>query len=638
MSATDKAFGERPLRVMAAVASLVALQPGVTGGAMLLMLAGAAWIAVRAPFGTGAWMLACLVLSAAAIQSGLSPALAMASFVVAVAATPGVTFGDARWVVPWIGALALTQLPAIVREMLVASDTGPEWVGMVIVPCVFLVAATAGGALRLVWSTAAVLLVLTIGYAAYQLEWNPPLQATLAALPGAGAFLTSSPRAASRSLLTAVLLAIGMGASLWGLVPAIGHPGTLSVWIPEGNSPISRYFEQYDAVLRASGFRSVRLVAAAHDVKVGDWVLLPNAAHPELKKQLQQLRELPHYASLRIVVAGEHTDAEGVASALGASGSPIGLHADTTIPPGNADLLGWSSGLGAVPDRALALNRGASIDAREWRAMPLVWMQGGHREADRSDDGRLGDMVLRRGERAGLYGVLALGREPGGAAWVILGDSTPALNEYLAADPVAFARILALASGVPAFFGVLAWGLLYWGSAVQGKSRRGRVLRLAVAFSALAATALSIQAITLGFRDASQSRVVIVDRDPYGDRAVGRAVVALSHDVLDANVTLEIGRVTPDAQHNRISVGHPRGWVDRLDCTRAGNVSVDTIRVLDVVTCPEAQANSILAVGADAIAYRRGNQIVVLDQHFLANAAPTANVEWLREKVREMKR
>lgn len=644
MKAFEQTPRDWPLRAMAAVATLVALQPGETGLAALAMLAGVACVVARAfsVVRAVAWALACLVLGAAAMESGLSPALVNVAFVVALAATPSASFGQSPWLSPWIGAIALTQVPAVVRTLLIASDAGPGWAGMVVVPCFFLIAGTLGGAIRITWAAVAALSVLVLCYAAYQLEWSPPLQATLAALPPAAALLASKRPSTSRKWPSGALLAVGIGMSLWPLVQATGQPGALKVWIPESKTPMSHYFEQYVAVLQASGFRSVRPVTTAEDARPGDWVLLPSAAHPALREQLKELRGLPHYASLHIVVVGEHTDAEGVAVALGGSGSPVALHLDTTIPPRNANLLGWSSGPGVVPHRALALNRGASIDARAWNTVPLVWVQGGHREADRSSDGRLGDMVMRRGERAGLYGVLAVGRERAGPVWVVLGDSTPALNEFLGANPKAFARILSIATGIPALLGLLAWATLYWAATVISVRRR-RSLPLGLALIVLAMAALSGEAIDSRFLDASSSRIDIVDRDPYGDRAVGRAVVALSRAILDADISLEIGRVTPigsrqDRQDRRVSVGHPGGWAARLECVRAGNVTIEQVQVLDVVTCPEATDGSVLSIGADSLAYRRGGQLVVLDQHFLANVAPAANLDWLKERIAEMKR
>jgi len=635
MSVRLAARHDWPLRCAAAVATLVALQPGVTGAAALALVGGVAWLAVRAeraPYAVG-WLLGAVLLGAAALQAGLSPALVMAAFVLVVSISPRLEIGTSRWLAPWVAAVALTQLPPVVGWMLSASDAGPPWIGIVIAPWIFLTAAAAGGVLRVRWSLAAALAVVVCGYIPYQLEWNPALQATLAAMPAAVSLIATSAHTATRFLPSAVLIAGGIGASLLALLPAVGPPRPLSVWIPQGETSMSRYFEEYAPVLQASGFRNVRMVGAATDVGPNDWVMLPSAAHPDLGSQLQTLRELPHYASLRIIVIGEHTDAEGIATALEASGSPIGLGFDTTIPPGNADLLGWSSGLGSVPSRSLALNRGASVRARAWDAVPLVWVQGGHREADRSNDGRLGDMVLRRGERAGLYSVLSLGREPDGATWVVLGDSTPALNEFVAADPNGFARILALATGLPGLLGVLSWAALY--GVATGVFLRFNRLRLGLALAFIAATEVSAVSIASRLLDASHSKVKLADRVPYGDRAVGRAVVALSRSLLEADVTLEIGKITSGGQGRRVSTGHPDGWWGRLDCVRAGNIAVDEVRVLDVLTCPDAREGAVLSIGADAIAYRRGSHLVVLDQHFLANAAPHANVDWLKARIGE---
>lgn len=629
---------DRSIRGAAALATLVALQPGLTGIAAIVGAFCACWFATRyaaSPIAR-AWIAFWVALALAGIHFGLSPSLAMTGAVVLVFRAPGNQFGSARWMFPWVAAIALTQLPAVVSILLAISDMGSGWLGIVIVPLVFLATALIGGALTLAPALAAAAATLLLGVGAYQLEWTPQIQAGVVALSAASALLHAPNRPRVVRWPTGVMVSAAITASLWIALPVAGIGKDLVVWIPAGKNAASRFFDEYASVLQAAGFRAVREVTAASAVQPGDWVVLPSAAHADLGTQLQGLRALPYYDTLRILIAGEHTDAEGIAMTLEAVGSPVGLNVDTTIPPGNSNLLGWSAGIGATAPRSLALNRGASTRARRTAIVPLIWIHGGHREPDRSDDGRLGDMQFQRGERAGLYGAFALARESQGATWAVLGDSTPVLNEYAATDPQGLAYLLALATGIPALIGIVAWGAL----SLSAAGASGRLHQLSVVFTGglVAASALSPIALTFAIRDDGSSRVIIAQREPYGDRAVGRAVVSLSQTLVDSDVRLAIGTVLPRSDGPTVSVAHPPGWVGRTDCVRAGNVQVETVTMLDIVTCPEARSGAVLLVGDDALAFQRGEQLVVLDQHFLANAAPKGNVDWMKARIRELRR
>jgi len=627
------------LRFMAALCTFAAMQPDWTGTAGLALIVCAASVTLghKPNLASAVGIAGAVVLCAIAVQFGASAALVLAGLVVLMSRPFALMPGVARppWLAGWIVSLATTQMPSAVRVLLSVSDSGPPWFGAVAMPILFVAAAVATSTVSLVRGA---VVAVTIGLAAYTgitLEWDPQVIAAGTALPAAVCVLFTSGSTVGSVVKNSLLLALSATSTLWALLPALGAPGPLAIWIPETKTAISRYFEHYEPLMQVSGFRNSRRVTEAAQLVPGAWIMLPSAAHPAFGKQLEELRKLPHYGTLRIVVAGEHTDAEGVATALNASGSPVGLNNDTTIPPGNRDVLGWSSGMGAVPTRSITLNRGASVKLEDMRAVPLTWVQGGHRELDRSDDGRLGDMIFRPGERVGLYGAVAMGREPGGATWLILGDSTPVLNEYLASGPAELAQLLALGTGIPALLGVVAWVILF---AIAMRSEktpdvRRRTGASLVIIAAIGLPAMMSQVFASSFRDTSLSRVEIVNREPFGDRAVGRAVVALAQALLEADASIEIGRVSGDEAQRRVSVGHPYGWPGRLDCSRAGNISIDTVRMLDVVTCPQARKGTILGVGDDSVAYRHGTHIVVLDQHFVSNVAPEANVDWLKQRL-----
>jgi hypothetical protein len=379
------------------------------------------------------------------------------------------------------------------------------------------------------------------------------------------------------------------------------------------------------------GFRSFRMITGAADIAPGDWVVLPSAAHQGLRDQLLALKDLPHYSTLRIVIFGEHTDVDGVASSLTGVGAPLGLNVDTTIPPRNSDLLGWSSGVGAVPNRDVPLNRGASVSHLAWSAIPLVWIHGGHLETDHFEDGSLGDTVMRKGERAGIYSAISLAQESVGATWMVIGDSTPALNELLAVQPSAMSELLALGTGLPAILGVLSWAGLFF--AVATRSRAIATPLLCFAVASLLFIPLSKHLMSVRFMDPKKASAVLVDRPLYGDKAVGRSLVTLSKTVVDSDVLIVVGRGPIDSSKKQVVISHPPEWAGRADCVRAGDIQIAVVRVLDVVACPNQEQEVLLRAGRDPIAFVRESRLYVMDQHFIANAAPRANVEWLNSKI-----
>jgi hypothetical protein len=295
--------------------------------------------------------------------------------------------------------------------MLLTTESVAPWISGIVVPAFFLAVALACGVVGLICSLVSTVVLIALGYGLYLAEIPPYFASILVALPAAMTVLFEGPDRFPSRIQSGAILSFGVAVSLVVLAPVARMPGTLSFWIPEAKSSISRYFESYETVLKMGGFRSFRMITGAADIAPGDWVVLPSAAHQGLRDQLLALKDLPHYSTLRIVIFGEHTDVDGVASSLTGVGAPLGLNVDTTIPPRNSDLLGWSSGVGAVPNRDVPLNRGASVSHLAWSAIPLVWIHGGHLETDHFEDGSLGDTVMRKGARRDLQCYLSCTRK-----------------------------------------------------------------------------------------------------------------------------------------------------------------------------------------------------------------------------------
>jgi hypothetical protein len=624
-------------KLMVLGAALVALQPGLLEIVLPVAAATVGWlllagrICIRRLF----VLLGGLGLAAIGLQYGVSPAFAVAVFVVLISLNFSSLEISGRWLAGWIAVFAVMHLPPFVRLMLLITESVPLWISGIVVPVFFLAVALACGVVGLVYGLISTAVLIVLGYGLYQAEISPYFASILVALPAAITVLFEKPDRLPNRIQSGGILFLGVVLSLVMLLPAVRMPGALSFWVPEAKSSISRFFESYETVLKMSGFRSARMINSAADIAPGDWVVLPSAAHQGLRDQLLALKHLPHYSTLRIIIFGEHTDVDGVASSLKAAGAPVGLNVDTTIPPKNSNLLGWSSGLGAVPSLDVPLNRGASVSHLAWSAVPMVWVHGGHRETDNYEDGSLGDMAMRKGDRAGIYSVISLAQENEGATWIVIGDSTPALNELLAAQPSAMSELLALSTGIPAILGVLSWAGLFF--AVAWRSRVFGALLLWLAVASLMLISLSKHHLSLRFMDPKEASAVVVDRPLYGEKAVGRSLVALSKSVVDSDVLIVVGGGPIDSNKKQVVISHPIDWPGRVDCVRAGDVQIAEVRVMDVVACPNQEQEVLLRAGRDPIAFIRDSFVYVLDQHFIANAAPRTNVEWLNSRILELK-
>lgn len=618
-------------------AALVALQPGLIAVVLPILAVTVCWlllagrIRIRRMF----VLIGGVSLAAIGLQFGVSPAFVLAAFVLVIRLNSSSFEISGGWLAGWIAVFAAMQLPPFVRLMLLTTESVPLCISGIVVPIFFLAIALACGVISLVSALISTAVLLALGYCLYLAEFSPYIASILVAIPAAITVLFEKPDHLSSRIQSAGILFLGVVVSLVMLMPAVRMPGALSFWIPQSKSSISRFFENYENVLKMNGFRSARMINAAADIAAGDWVVLPSAAHQDLRDQLLALKQLPHYSTLRIIIFGEHTDVEGVASSLIAAGAPLGLNVDTTIPPKNSDLLGWSSGLGAVPSRDIPLNRGASVAHLAWSAVPIVWVQGGHRETDHYDDGSLGDMQMRMGDRAGIYSIISIAQENEGATWVVIGDSTPALNELLASQPSAMSALLALSTGIPAILGVLSWAALFIAVAWHSRVFGAPLLWLVVV--SLLLISFSKYQLSLFFMDPKDASTVLVDRPMYGDKAVGRSLVALSKSVVDSDVVIVVGRGPIDSSKKQVVISHPVDWAKRADCVRAGDIQIAEVRILDVVACPNQEQEVLLRAGRDPIAFIRDSHLYVLDQHFIANAAPRTNAEWLNSRILDLK-
>jgi hypothetical protein len=622
------------LRIGLALATLVILFPPIIDLVSLFICLITIYLALevwRLDKRKSALISTSFIFSALFLYLGLPPALVVALWIAVSSLIIKDKALSNHTLAAWVTSVAILQIPPVTTGLsLIAYDTF-SWAGVVAMPLTFVLLCTLSGLFRFAAACVMVVAILFLAVMGNELEWSPYFLAMICALPASMVIVHQNERKGfSLKLMHGLLIVLGVFSLSW-LAPASSITSNAAVWLPMAKTPTSRYFEEYVSVLRLAGFQSIREIYDSKEVKAGEIVLLPNAAHSEFKEQLNALKGLPHYASLRIIVFGEHTNVDGVATALNEIKAPVRLNADTTLPPKNGNILGWAGATGFAPPPTIALNRGASVSHHSILAAPILWVTGGHREFDSSADGRLGDYIFRKNESVGLYSAMSIGRQIGGPTWIVVGDSSPALNELLISNPRSFAELLAMSTGIPTILAILFWLTL----SAACMNYRSPFKKVALAFSLCFGLAVPASAhhFTNLFHNSDTALVTIVDRDMYGDRAVGRALVSISSELVKNQIFIEVGNVSAEPTKKKISIGHPDGWLNRLDCTRAGGLNAKVLFLLDVVTCPEVREDVIFKIGDDAIVYKIGSNVVILDQHFISNSAPITNIEWLKSLI-----
>ena len=623
------------MNALLAVATLVALNPIHTGFYLILLLV--VTIAICYQHTSKSVYIGFIFFTILSfIYFGLSPALSCTLYVILISGI--VNLKNENISIPtWVACVAIVQIPPVTTLALMISYAGPTWSGLVALPFFYVVLAKIGGSID--YKTSFLVLITTVitVLIGLNLEWNPAYLASIAPLCASSSLLISRKSNLTKSTFTlSAILVSSLLFSFFWIIPASTLSYNALVWLPKGKTLSSKYFDSYQSVLNISGMGVIKTISDPNQIKQGDLVIFPHAAHPEFANQLRELSLLKHYSSLRILVMGEHTNADGVADALLQANSSLALNNDTTIPPQNSDFLGWSGSIGSYAYPTTALNRGASINHRSFFSAPLILVFGGHLEENLSDDGRLGDYQFTRNERIGLYSTMSIARENSGPTWIIVGDSTPSLNEILITSPKEFSRLLALSTGLPAIFGLMLCCMFFVISLSIGHKRFAK-LSYGLVFACFILCILMIYLQNI-FHNSQTTQVEIVKREVFGQRAVGQALVQLSKVLDEAEAHIEIGKISTPKERFLVSIAHPNNWSEKVGCSRGGEILIDKIKLMDVVTCPDIKQDAVLAVGTDKVSYSTKSHLVILDQHFISNAAPIENIDWLKAQIKIRKK
>ncbi len=538
----------------------------------------------------------------------------------------------------WSIAVGLLSIPPATNALYLFLPRELMWMGQ-LAPILFLLFIMAISRLVSLGNLSiSIVFSFAISYFCQYYDIYPNYSSILIGLPAVLSVYFAEPKVIKIKLVE-ILSLIGLffaGFYFIVSISLVNIPLNIKFWIPNEPHSSGSYYENYEQVLRMSGFKNFSIINNISDIAADDFIVFPYAAHPNFEETIENILNLYYSKSLKIVVVGDHTNLGGVAKSLSYVKSPILLNSDTTIPPLNSDFLGWVGSSGLQVSQNAAINRGASIKSNSVFVIPLLWITGGHLENDISSDGRLGDYLYRDYEYNGPYSIMAAGGGVDAPSWIVFGDNTPFLNEFIAVNPGILAEILVISSGFSLVIYMAFWMnifiLLYYKFNVS----RFYILS-AILVSFLIPT--SSYGLKLLFFNSDMSLTKLQRLYVYGDRSIGKALVKLSDALVTHNVVLEVDTFdywNKGLDHS-ISIGHIPSLPKSSECIRAGGLLSGEVKVMDVLSCKLENSESLFSIGTDPIIVKSKNNILVMDKDFIVNAAPEANIDWLKKQIENLR-
>lgn len=418
-------------------------------------------------------------------------------------------------------------------------------------------------------------------------------------------------------------------------------PSDRYVLLPRSiDSPEYRFYDRYQETLLFAGM-DLKVTADLDGIPKDSLVLLPwlTSANLEESFSLQKLREHAKTRAWTVVMIGEHTNMGGVANRIASLTGRDSLRHDISVPPGNTDYSGHlrAAGMQAWPPNAL-LNRGATVEVQSLFDRILLAGDGWWAEPDIGEWLWVGDYIWQPTDRHGRI-VMAASMEDGNARWVVVGDTSPFINQQLISDPRAAVKILELATLWPLlirdigilFVGIVfilgggsnvaitVFGLALLGGLVQSEKPHGQWLLLWQDLSAFDERNFNKSLLQSDYL-LSGNWNLIRQRDPLS----GRLELPTARTVIFGLVEdqLHVGNV-------KISL-----------CKRLGSLATKGgPYLMDAQAClVEGGAHVLLGDmdGAAVIKLGRGDStlILVLDRNFLGQKAPLDNVKWLDDTLK----
>jgi len=433
-------------------------------------------------------------------------------------------------------------------------------------------------------------------------------------------------------------------------IPNFHTPRHVSIILPDwSEDPDFRHFRGMAEALRHAGL-SVSEPKDINEVGEHSYVILPWLSVPLRSDEaafIAQFRRLASERRWTVIMFGEH-DGMGNADTRAAQFAqrPI-FRRDQTVPPGNGDTSGPAhiAAIRAWPQWSI-FNRGATTHSSALSARVLISVDGWWSDRDIQEWLWTGDYRWRPGDRAGRLSLAHSISDHRGATWVGVGDTSPILTRQIIADPRPLLHLLDLASLIPAALHDLALFMVAICLTCLYRRDRSVIAR----FLARVAPIVGLAAATCG--------ILLPTRFDHGfwrDHYLGEggfepsnfaAGLASEPSLLSTgwrfsrSATSVSGRLVrprePTVSFLTIHDEARAGDVKFSRCRRLGGLDADNNgpRLMNAQACNIDGNGDVLVGDPSAAAVVQINDagspwIIVLDQGFLAENAPSANAEWL---------
>ncbi len=426
----------------------------------------------------------------------------------------------------------------------------------------------------------------------------------------------------------------------WILTPPKSSDKTYVVLPESGNSSESRFYDNYQEVLRFAGIPA-EVVQNENTIPPHSLVLLPWLTATNSNQDqtfFSRIRKLALEREWTVLMVGEHNNMGGVSDKIiEITGTPY-LRNDLSVPYRNTDNSGImrSSDIRAWYAEAM-LNRGASVEVFSPLNRVLLSGDGWWAEPDIDEWLWVGDYDWQPKDRHGRL-AMALTATEKNTTWVILGDTGPFINQQLVSDPRPALRIIELATLWPTFFRDISL-ILIATCIVLGFSIS---VNLGIVAASILAAVLHSTSVTgswsslwhgeSAFDEGNFNLNLISSKTLLTtDWKLERAENPLEGKLeITQKPTVIFGLVNDTLTIENTTIS---------SCRRLGSVATEKVYLMDAQACRvDGEAEILVGDKNEAAILKIGAWLLILDNNFLGQKAPKINQTWLEKFVIESSR
>lgn len=403
------------------------------------------------------------------------------------------------------------------------------------------------------------------------------------------------------------------------------------------SQPEVTHFQNYKEALDYTDL-NFQFAETLDSIPIGSQVILPwlSGLTPS---ELEKLKELAETLSWTVLLIGEHTNHSAIADRIEFLVGKRALRDDLVTPARNQDINGMLrvADIKAWPTRTI-FNRGASVEISSLLDRALLLGDGWWAEPNLDEWLWVGDYQWQAGDRAGRLPLMGSFYN-NGATWVVIGDSSPFLNQQLLADPLAIKRFSALATLLPTLIRdatlVICAIILFFAST--------KILSVLIIFIIIFGVISSFnypitQRFWLSGFDERNINSALLEEPNLLTK--GWKYRLLNDPLSGLNYQLEPKVVYFGVVDGSVHLGN----ISLDNCRRLGNLQTgEGPKLMDAQVC-RVQGDAKVLIGdhqsaaAIEVPTTGSSAILVLDKKFIGRNAPIENASWLLNEVTRLPR